>query len=142
MSGSNHAVFPGRVFGGPAFANNWTQGVQQSFIVVGWSATLGSTWSQVKLDLAGAALVPQNGSYFWLMPNFDGEGFLGATTVGSAIAGPDLGTAAALFDSMSSLQVPIPVTTTTELYATVPEPTTLALTGLGAFSLLLFLRRK
>jgi hypothetical protein len=157
VSGTNtsnpNPIFAGRVTGlDAAPANNWAVAVRQSFIVVGWSATLGSTWSQVKSELAGATLLSANSNYYWDIPNFDGEGFLGATTVGSAIAGPANGGAPALlFASTSSLQTPVPVTTTTELYTVadsgllalvVPEPSTLALTGLGAAVVVIVRRKK
>jgi hypothetical protein len=134
--------FAGRVTGlFAAPANHWAVAVQQSFIVVGWSATMGSTWAQVETELAGASLISANGSYYWSMPNFDGEGFLGATTVGSAIAGPaDGGAPALLFAATSNPQTPVAITTTTELYTTVPEPATLAFASLGAAALIAFRR--
>jgi hypothetical protein len=145
VSGTNgsNPVFPGRVTGlDAASANYWPVAVQQSFIVVGWSATMGSTWSQIRDELAGAMLISENGSYRWEMPDFDGYGFLGATTVGSAIAGPASGGAPALlFSALSSVQTPVPIMTATELYV-VPEPGAFAMIGLGVAAIVISSRRK
>jgi hypothetical protein len=145
VSGTNSGT--GReIGGGTTSANNWGAGVQQSFIVVGWSGNLGSTWAQVRDE----ALVPilrlqaANGSYFWAAEDILYSGFLGATTVGSAIAGQDASSAAFLFGRpvVSDPQVPIPILTTTELYEiAVPEPGMLAFTSMGVGGLLLFRRR-
>jgi hypothetical protein len=146
VSGTNTAL-AGRVLGeGPTSANNWAVGVQQSFIVVGWSANLGSTWAQVRDEaLPFVTLQGANGSYYWHAEDILYSGFLGATTVGSAIAGQDTNSAARLFGNpvISDPQVPIPILTTTELYSvSVPEPGTLALASLGAGGLYLFRRRR
>lgn len=106
----------------------WAVGVTQNVMLVGWSANLGSTWS--------AALTSLNSL------NFVGNGFFGMSTTGYIAAGSaDPGTA--VFGS-SDAGAGLPIRSLlTQLYLVpVPEPSTLALAGLGAASLLLFRRRK
>jgi hypothetical protein len=142
VSGTN-TILAGRMNGAPiSAALNWNEAVQQAFIVVGWSANEGTSWSQVSSKLLGAALVPHNGSYFWTGGGLTPGGFLGATIVGSAIAGPaNVGPGVLLFQNSPSVGTPVPVAGTTELYlVVVPEPAAIALAGLGAA--LLILRKK
>jgi hypothetical protein len=116
----------------------WAPGAEQAFVVIGWSGSLGSTWAQLEAALAGAHFQP---GLEWSGLSGAG-GLVGYTTVGSAIAGPDSGTAAQLFNSTSSAQVPVPVTTSLVLYPIAPEPGALALAGLGVATLLSFRLRK
>ncbi len=114
----------------------------QSAIVVGWSANLGTTWSQVSAELAGATF---NGNY-WSGGGLPAAsfGFLGASTIAVAAAGSAEGNAAALFTLSSSPPVPIPISTGPVLYVTavlIPEPAALALGGFGLAWLALFRRR-
>jgi hypothetical protein len=97
-------------------------GTPYSVEIVGWTASLGS-WSTVLADMTSG---------------FTSSGYVGYTT-GSVTPGSTPGGAGdpTVFTSMfanGSLQ----------LYAVapVPEPATMALTGLGALGLLLFRRRK
>ena len=129
---------PGRMHGAQITAAlNWNQGVQQAFIIVGWSANEGTSWSQVSSELLGAALVPQNGSYYWTGGGLTPGGVIGATIVGSAIAAPNGNPGTQLFGPN-----PGQVQSTTELYVSVPEPGAVALAGLGAAALLIRKKRK
>jgi hypothetical protein len=136
MTGSS---FGGRELGRTvASALNWSPGTTQSFVVVGWSASLGSTWGQVKADLSGASLVPQNGGFYFAAQHPTAFGYLGATIVGQAVAGPAVGPPALLFGLG-----PGNVSSTTDLYPfLVPEPGSLMLAGLGSGILLGFRGRK
>lgn len=125
-----------------ANVNNWGVGVNQSFIVVGWSAGLGSTWAQVAARLSGASLVAGNGSFYWSGGTLVGNEFLGATAIGQAFAAPQTGPAPQLWGSAPDAQH-TPISTATTLFVVqVPEPSTFALAGLGAAALLIFRRRK
>jgi hypothetical protein len=127
----------------PSVVNNWPSETAQDFIVVGWSANLG-TWSQVAADLQGAALVHLlGGGSVWVGPNMPySESYIGATVVGDVISGPaGSGAGPNIFGAVATGVSPID--TTTALYFTDgPEPTTLTLMALGAAAILIFRRRK
>lgn len=94
------------------------------FEIVGWSSSLGTTWSSIQSQLNN---------------NWSAGGFFGTSTVGQATSGvPPLGTPASLFGTGTGQVAPFTMYTVTP----VPEPTTLALAGLGGLSLLLLRRRK
>jgi hypothetical protein len=123
--------------------SNWPSATAQDFIVVGWSANLG-TWSQVASDLQGAelSLLPQGG-LTWFGPNIhSGSGYIGATVVGDVISGAaGSGAGPNIFGAVATSVSPINVTTV--LYPIFsPEPTVFTLVSLGAASLLIFHRRK
>jgi len=103
-----------------------TSGVDYSFIVVGWSANLGSSFSAVE-----AALTADSG---WTGTAFFGmstEGYLAfnAGNPGSVIFGTGTG------------EITSPSTQLDEVVPT-PEPTTIALGVMGAASLLALRRKK
>jgi len=132
----------GRASGGSgATVLNWNAGVQQSFIIVGWSANEGANWTEVKAKLQGASL----SGGLWTGGTLVNGGFLGATTIQAAQSGGGSSglPAFSLFGSGVSAQG-TPITTTTDLYAigVVPEPTSLALVGLGTAAMLVMRRRK
>lgn len=151
LSGTNTSAGTGKLNGGTdvntADVNHWAGGVQQDFIVIGWSAAIGS-FSNLLADLNGASLTAQNGGFVWTGAGFAGLAasatplFLGATTVQAIQAGTPGQSQSALFGSSVTAQG-TPVMTTSAMYAiSVPEPTTFAMLGLGAASMLIFRRRK
>jgi len=150
LSMTNTGTGTGKANGGGSVANNWAAGTTNDFIVLGWSANIGN-WATISNDLATATLNAQNGSYYWTGPGFSGltvgvNYFLGASVVGFGEAGGTVGSATqpafALFAGAPGA-TGTPVDTSTELYIIqVPEPTTFALMGLGAASLLIFRRRQ
>lgn len=101
-----------------------TSGASQSFVVIGWSANIGSTLSALETWYANPTFngwIGQSSTSVFMTPGSGGvsipPGITG--TSGGAIPGFMLG-----------LVVPT------------PEPSTIALAGLGGLSLLLFRRRK
>jgi len=118
--------------GGRAVAG-WGLGATMSYEVAFWSVSLGATWKPAWLQANGS---PQPaGSAVW-----GGSGYFGLSAVATGISG-GAGTPAspplALFGGASGIQsgfVGQPVG--------VPEPSSMALAGLGAAALLIFRRRK
>jgi hypothetical protein len=101
-------------------------GSQANWVVVGWSANLGTTWLAVSNALA---------TWNYTIPN----AYFGMTPIGTVAAGTSQFFGATLFGPNAG-QINSP---NTQLYALpVPEPGTMALAGLGGLSLLLFRRRK
>lgn len=135
---------PGRMRSTNEVANNWPAGVEQSFIVIGWSANIGS-FAQLKADLSGATLEPINGSYAWEGGGMYAGGpvWVGATTVQAITAGGAFGfPPAQVFGTGPSAQG-TPIMTPTELYTVwIPEPSASGLLALGAASFLIFRIRK
>jgi hypothetical protein len=121
---ATNVTAPGRFIGGTQTVNGWAPGTTVFYEVAGWSASLGATW--------------QPG---WLLGNFGAaSGFFGIS--GSASGASGGGTPPA---------PPLPLFGGTGLTsgfnlaptgAVVPEPSTMALAGLGAAALLIFRRRK
>jgi hypothetical protein len=121
---------------GSASATGWAApGVSyddpMSYIIVGWSSNLGLTWGAVANLITTTGLTPSVNTYFGTTAvalNFAGGGSvpLPAINLWSNSTGtPGYGAPGALV-----------------LQEIVPEPTTMALVGLGGLSLLLFRRRK
>jgi hypothetical protein len=111
----------------------WASGTTDSIVMVGWSANLGTTWGVVS-NLLATQTSFADGSFFgvsktgYIAPNAANPGVTVFTT------------------SAQSYGLPINGLNT-QLYALptgviVPEPTTLALAGLGGLSLLLFRRSR
>jgi len=130
--------------GAGGIVNNWGAGVSQSFIVVGWSANLGSTWAQIASDLTGATLAGgmwSGGGFTNAV--FSGNAFVGATTVQSAVSGQATGVGAFSLFGTTGTAAGTPITTSSDLFiVNVPEPTSFALAGLGMAAVLIFRRRK
>lgn len=101
---------------------------RDSFILVGWSSSLGSTWASVASQL-------QSGNW--------NTGYFGVSGLGNGYAGggPNSLNAPSIFGASTGM--PGGLTGGITMYATpVPEPGTMALAALGGASLLLFRRRK
>ena len=117
---TNVATAAGRFIGGTQTVNGWAPGTTMFYEVAGWSASLGPTW--------------QPG---WLLGNFGGKsGDFGISASASGAAGG--GTPPA---------PPFPLFGGTGIgsgfnLAPIPEPSSMALAGLGAAALLIFRRRK
>ena len=127
QGGALGAVAPG--WGAPT-AGQYTDGTEKYFMIVGWSSNLGTTWATVSANLASNWATP------WV-----GNGFFGtsATGFGFSGGGPNALPAPSLFSVSGAM--PGGLSSGFSLMA-VPEPTTMALFGLGGLSLLLFRRRK
>jgi hypothetical protein len=112
---------------------NYSDGTEKYFMIVGWSSNLGTTWATVAANLASN----------WATPWLGGNAFFGTSTIGSGFSGggPFSLPAPSLWGT--SVAMPGGLSSGFQLMAViVPEPTTMALFGLGGLSLLLFRRRK
>jgi len=120
---------------------NWANGTFESTILVGWSADLGSTWVGVSNLLSALA----NGNSTPIANQLAGQvGLFGETVIGNV--NPALSSPGNNIFSTSSTTTgtgtPI-FSLNTQLYVIpVPEPTTLALAGLGGLGLMLFRRQR
>lgn len=119
---------PGRFNGGNGVAvTGWLPGTDRAFRVVGWSADNGATFNPAWI-LAGTI-----GGYVGTP-----TGFFGASAIapaGTAGGGPQSLPNLNTFGGTQGIQAGFNL-------VPVPEPTTLALAGLGAAALLIFRRRK
>ena len=120
--GTNQATAGRFTGGGNVPITGWAPGAERSFMVAGWSSDLGPTWSQG-----------------WLSGNWGSAttGLFGMSSIATGRAGG--------FDGTGNVPNLAPFTATTIAtgfnLAPIPEPTTLALAGLGAAALLIFRRR-
>jgi hypothetical protein len=149
---TNTSFFSGGRENGPSgsagIVANWPESARQSFIVVGWSASVGNDWTTVKGRLAGAnftgATWTSQGKW---IPGLAGQmtygGFIGASTIQAGASGLAGNNSLSLFGAASSAQG-TPITTPTELWIVdaIPEPRSFALGGLGAAAMLIFRRWK
>jgi len=144
LTGYNFAVTAGGISGqgggGGAAAAGWgaptgpnyTDGTEKYFMIVGWSSNLGTSWATVSADLASGWATPPAGG---------GNGFFGTSVIGYGFSGGGTFSlpATSLFNPTTGM--PGGLTSGFQLML-IPEPSTIALAGLGALSLLLFRRRK
>ena len=120
---------------GSASATGWTApGVSyddpMSYIIVGWSSNLGANWASVASLITGGGLTPGANSFFGttaIALNFAGGGTVPLPAV-NLWANP---TGTLGYGAPGAL-----------VLTQVPEPSIIALAGLGGLSLLLFRRRK
>jgi len=107
------------------------------FVVVAWSANLGSDWATI---FAGKplALADNNhtGTAFWGSAT---SGWYGISTVGNNVL---LAPSGGPYNSVWGTSASGLIQGVNVNYYVVPEPTTFALAGLGAAALLIFRRRK
>ena len=106
-------------------------GKTNNIVLVGWSANLGTSWSVVSGELANWGFNP-------LFPN----AYFGESTTGYLV--PNQGNpGCTVFVTTATLNgLPINSVNTQLYLLPTPEPSTIALAGLGGFTLLLFRRRK
>ena len=109
----------------------WAAGTTDSIVLVGWSANLGSTWSAAEAEIMNQEVWFAWGAYL----GFSATGYIAPVSYSPG---------AMLFGPPTAQGVPIynPPSNPMELYPIFPEPSTLALAGLGGLVLLLFRRRK
>jgi hypothetical protein len=122
-TGTNY-VSAGSINGGNSLSLPVTAGSTVYVELVGWSASLGTTWSAVSTQIS-------NG--------FTSNGYFGVSNVGSVTtggAGTPAGPALALFGGTG-------ITSGFQLnYVATPEPSTIALAAMGGLSLLALRRKK
>jgi len=122
--GTNQAV-AGRFFGGASVQiSGWAAGTARDFEVAGWSADLGATFNPAWLTTAPST------------------GFFGVSSLGTGQAGGSTATGTLpnlnIFGGQTGIQSGFALTGG----GIVPEPSSMALAGLGAAALLIFRRRK
>jgi hypothetical protein len=116
---TTHAVVP------------WANGTTNNIMLVGWSANLGTLWTTVSNELA------TDNFYFTSSEAFFGESATGYLNPFTSNPGANVfGTTA----NVSGL--PINSLNTQLFILPIPEPSTIALAGLGGLSVLLLRRRK
>jgi hypothetical protein len=124
---ATNVAFAGRFTGGTPGVTGWAPGANMAFEVAVWSANLGPTF--------------QNG---WLTGNFGTatSGNFGLSGIASGVAGGGSPPAPAfnLFGGTGGIQSGFNAPAIGSVV--VPEPTSMALAGLGAAALFIFRRRK
>lgn len=113
-----------------AVANNWPASTTENIILVGWSASLGSTWSAALNEL-------QNWSTDSIANGYFGVSSLGNLASQSGNPGVVVfGTGPGQINNAAGNPLVL------DLVQQVPEPGTMALAALGGASMLLFRRKK
>jgi len=115
-------------FGSPAArtVTGWAPGATMSYEVAMWSSSLGTTWNPL-----------------WLVGNFrNASGTFGLSTIATGAAGGLGVPATPPLSLFGSTGISTGILGSPTGGAVVPEPTSMALAGLGAAALLIFRRRK
>jgi hypothetical protein len=102
--------------------NGWVPGATMQMMLVGWSANLGPSWSQVSGELS---------SSIW-----NSAGYFGNSGIASILSG-GYGLPATPPESIFGAAIQ-----GFDMFAVVPEPSTLVLVGFGGLSMLFLRRRK
>ena len=122
--------------------NFWPAGQTNAFIIVGWNAAVGASWAAAASRLQGENFSGVGGG--WSGGGLDFGMYLGATTVGFRQAGGVVGgntiPTASLFGTAPDPQGR-PITTPTDMFTFIPEPSSCALAGLGITALAIFRRK-
>jgi len=123
---ANSATFAGRYsFGTDVQAANAPVGVNNQWLVVGWSSNLGATWATFSAELQSGVFSSQSGFY-------------GVSVVGVAAAGAaPPATPTSIIGAGNPIGVGFQLNT-----LPVPEPGTFAIAGLGSAAMLIFRRRR
>jgi len=112
----------GRFIGGTVGVPGWTPGTTMSYEIAGWAASLGTTF---------------NSSWLTTAPG----GLFGVSAIASGVSGGVNPTSGQSFPTLP-LFGGTGLNSGFTLTSAVPEPTSMALAGLGAAALLIFRRRK
>jgi hypothetical protein len=128
QGGTSGAAVAG--WGAPTGSTPQDGGTEDYYLLVGWSANLGTTWALVSSELATES---------WTT-----TGFFGVSSIGYGYSGggPNNVNAPSVFGVTGA--EPGGLTSGFTLYTVTPtpEPTTMALAGLGGLAMLMFRRRK
>jgi hypothetical protein len=115
----------------PSSGSAYTDGTEMQFMIVGWSANLGSSWGVVQGELA---------SRTW-----NATGYFGISAAGFGYSGGGGSTplpVTSLFGVTSGMPGGLAAGFQLDQVQAVPEPATMALVGLGGLALLAFRRRQ
>jgi hypothetical protein len=116
----------GRFFGGTFLeVPNWPVGTDKSFLVVGWSASLGPTWNPL-----------------WLHNIFSSSGFFGLSPIGEGVAGGIIDTNHPPLPPLNLFGGATGIQSGFSLYPVdVPEPSTIAVAASG-IALMVYVRSR
>jgi len=136
LSGNNFDNNQAVAVNAPGYSGSSTA----DFVVVGWSANIGTDWNLVRAGWLGSGSAAQA----WAVQDPTKPGGAGGAYFGWSVVANDILLAPALssynnvFGPTTSGQIP---SLAMQFYS-VPEPSTMALAGLGAAALVIFRRRK
>ncbi len=120
---------------------SWANGTTQSVVLVGWSVNLGTSWASVSNLLSALA----SGNAAPIAAQLNGAaGLFGETSIGDVNPAASSPGNTMFASSSTPLSSGTPIfSLNTPLYLIpVPEPTTLALAGLGGLALAMFRRQR
>jgi hypothetical protein len=125
LQGQNNTFVGRMTIGSGLVANNAPVANSQNWLLVAWSTSLGTTWATVEPLLAAGSFGAANG-------------FIGWSAIGVGASSAAAPAIPLQVQGITGSIIPAGFT----LLTVVPEPSTIALAGLGGLSLLLFRRRK